>query len=943
MSRPIQLPPPANWQDFESLCLELYSAEWDPGSAQLIGVGGQTQKGVDISGTLDGKVVGVQCKLRDQWSSRPVTIGQVQKEVAKASRFAPQLDQYIIATTARRDAALQEAVRSLSRSTRFDLRVDAWDDLRHRLERAQEVRDRFYGWDAEYGDFALQRDAYLDALWNRLRVLPMAAIRQADDEAPALDEVYTALDLESREPVVRAVSTYQNFVLLGPAGSGKTAFSRFLALCLAGLARSQAHHWLQKLVGADGSEEIWPHGALIPLFVELRAFVADSSAFPTADTDIDADHLLRHLESDGAQFRIPSGFAPFIRRELSSAAIGGRGVFLILDGLDETPARPDERTRLKSVIKKFAKAYPAVRILVTSRPYAYREKDTWRLDGFQDDVIAPLSPRATEHFVRGWYKHLAHSGHLGSADVGSRPDQLLDRIRREPSLVPLSERPLTLTLITSLDAAGELRQGGRAAIYERCIELFFDKWNKVRLAKGVEVFTERFKLERDDVLSALRDTAFRVHREQGEGEGDQPASIPATLLYEALREAGADFDAINVSGMVDYLEQRSGLLLSDQRGFYRFPHRSFQEFLAGQFLSFDDDFPIQDLPGRDGSSEVSLADLLASDPMTWREVLTYVVLDCAQKGMSSKVWDLVGQLIDGNSEREDVSCVRLAGILAQAVAESASLKTPRKRSKTRDRRIDDIRRRLIASLDRGYYRVYDRIEAANALAKIGDPRLADFDSNLLPRGAGLRLARFPVTVGEFAEFVEDGAYEDVEWWRPDGASPPVPPADWSDQLRSTSSPVVSVTWFDAIAWCRWKTARVGAVVRLPTPTERRFFAEHPDGAWPWGGEEPNEERANYGSKVGGPTPVGCYITGAGKHGHLDLAGNVWEWCGLSATAEKGKAPDYVDVAGGSWNFLEEFLEVGRLFEREARRGYGDVGFRVLVSERGPHERPADEG
>ena len=45
----------------------------------------------------------------------------------------------------------------------------------------------------------------------------------------------------------------------------------------------------------------------------------------------------------------------------------------------------------------------------------------------------------------------------------------------------------------------------------------------------------------------------------------------------------------------------------------------------------------------------------------------------------------------------------------------------------------------------------------------------------------------------------------------------------------------------------------------------------------WGPEDRDEHRANYGDKVGGPTPVGMFPDGDTPDGVADMAGNVREW------------------------------------------------------------------
>lgn len=130
-----QLPPPANWQDFESMCLAIWRELWGDPAAQKNGRQGQPQAGVDVFGRIahtDG-YHGVQCKLKDSFHGGELTLAEIQEEVAKASLFRPPLLSFTIATTARRDAALQEKVRTYftegeARAT-FSIQVYSWDDI----------------------------------------------------------------------------------------------------------------------------------------------------------------------------------------------------------------------------------------------------------------------------------------------------------------------------------------------------------------------------------------------------------------------------------------------------------------------------------------------------------------------------------------------------------------------------------------------------------------------------------------------------------------------------------------------------------------------------------------------------------------------------------------------------------------------------------------------
>jgi formylglycine-generating enzyme required for sulfatase activity len=142
------------------------------------------------------------------------------------------------------------------------------------------------------------------------------------------------------------------------------------------------------------------------------------------------------------------------------------------------------------------------------------------------------------------------------------------------------------------------------------------------------------------------------------------------------------------------------------------------------------------------------------------------------------------------------------------------------------------------------------------------------------------MARYPVTVDQFRDFVQVTGYK----------------VDNEDSLKGTAThPVRHVTWHEARAYAEWLTARLRDspltprplarllreerwVVRLPTEAEWEKAARGPDGRiYPWG-NDPDPERANYrDTGIGGTSPVGAFPDGASPYGCLDMAGNVWEW------------------------------------------------------------------
>jgi serine/threonine-protein kinase len=95
-------------------------------------------------------------------------------------------------------------------------------------------------------------------------------------------------------------------------------------------------------------------------------------------------------------------------------------------------------------------------------------------------------------------------------------------------------------------------------------------------------------------------------------------------------------------------------------------------------------------------------------------------------------------------------------------------------------------------------------------------------------------------------------------------------------------PVLLVDWFDAVAYCRWRSAVEGVPVRLATEAEWEKAARGADGRFfPWGDRfDPTfchmRESRPFAQQ---PEPVGVFATDESPYGVRDMAGGVREWVG----------------------------------------------------------------
>lgn len=121
------------------LCWGLWKKIWGDSGTQRNGRQGSRQHGVDVFGRLPNGSGwgGVQCKGKDNFSNQSLSKREISNEVKKAKSFKPKLREFTIATTATRNAEIQEYVRHerdrLEAENWFCLVVCAWDDIQELL------------------------------------------------------------------------------------------------------------------------------------------------------------------------------------------------------------------------------------------------------------------------------------------------------------------------------------------------------------------------------------------------------------------------------------------------------------------------------------------------------------------------------------------------------------------------------------------------------------------------------------------------------------------------------------------------------------------------------------------------------------------------------------------------------------------------------------------
>ena len=234
-----------------------------------------------------------------------------------------------------------------------------------------------------------------------------------------------------------------------------------------------------------------------------------------------------------------------------------------------------------------------------------------------------------------------------------------------------------------------------------------------------------------------------------------------------------------------------------------------------------------------------------------------------------------------------------------------------------------------------------RIAAGQVLGYLGDPRLGamvtipagefwmgsdDGENNEEPMHKlhlpDYQISQYPVTNSEYAAFIEAGGYREKQWWTAAGWQEKTKqkwtePRDWFDnRFNPPNRPVVSVSWYEAVAYCRWLSAATGRTYRLPSEAEWEKAARGgqdltglsnlpglPVRRYPWGDDfDPSRLNAAAGEQqVETTTPVGIYPGGVSPYGLFDCAGNVWEWGATRWLKWNDPKPYPYDVTEDEWS------------------------------------------
>ena len=665
-------------------------------------------------------------------------------------------------------------------------------------------------------------------------------------------------------------------------------------------------------------------------------------------------------------------FEDFVRESLGELGqhldelLAAQRAVLLFDGLNEFPA--NQRRDKYPQVEQFIKQQPDVRAVVTCR-----EADYPISLHLNKVLIRPLDPLRIRDFARRalhsdergdvffwklaggeqiravWEKWEQAGADLklfwDAPDIPRENPNVYgitsgsdDRLWREHVLNPasimrLASNPYMLRMLLDvyIQFKGVLPTN-RGQLFAQFVDVLLEREKLAHINEKTKAVT--LSDEGRALLDGLQQVAFEMQMQRAgtpeDGESSAGTSLPLMRVREILNDR------------LLYLAVSTSILNSGDD--VRFTHQLLQEYFAAQYID----------------REIQAGQLHASDiwkPESWWE----------RTNWEEAVILLAGLYSDDCTNVVDWANAANPEVAALCVTRSGAKLADSTREKLRDEwisRLTDVQHEPNPQARAAVGRALgltnlDNRKGVSVIVRDG-VMLPEIDWVTIPAGEftyqdgkmtldyGFQISRYPVTYAQFQAFIDDSeGFNDLRWWAglaiPDGHN-----AAPGDQIfKYWNHPRERVSWYDAMAFCRWLSWRLGGghdlsaiekwAVRLPTEYEWERTARGTEGReYPYEGKFDATRGNTRETGIGQTSAVGIFPNGASPEGVLDMSGNVWEWCltddenpKLRAADENLRSDAWRVLRGGSWyDSLNDARAASRLYDLPVYRSYSYGGFRL---------------
>lgn len=732
-------------------------------------------------------------------------------------------------------------------------------------------------------------------------------------------------------------------LLVGEGGSGKTTALAAAACGFAAAWGNPMRNHSKSLAGGQwlkqSEDELAENGGkrYVPVLMRCADLVAEIGAAPSSDQLASA--VLGHMYAAAGEPRSVSA----ADRELLLRRFAEQAYVLLLDGLDEIADAGAARNLFKAAADLAVDFRDAdLRAIFTVRP-----GHNLGVAATEVSMVAPLS---SWELIETFIARFAAAN--GGADAGELRDRLTEQARKIWDLGDGRNAPLKTPLMLNAFCciAHEHHQDDTLGAYEssfcaRLIDYFIRGRKFPALAASLQDPANETQTVRK-VLRRFALACLRVARKPEMAEDDAKK-----WLSEAA--AGLGMTGVNEAKALKILRElaaQTGLFGSVNKRFGFYNAAVLGEFLAAEEMAGAELKPFE----RDAESSAS-----------WSKAFAFAQRIRAKTAGAGAALEMPRELIrraaDADADAALQTSLKALGLLEGSGEDLTAVFGVLEAAAGVYRQWSGVwpakERAAFAAKFFGAVRLESTRETAAAVEHALDIFLAPRTPWIAMAFDGApesyAIADTPVLVAQYRCFVDD-----VEWREAAGFWEHAPSEtaralikgsschnDWVLQMERPGSPVVNVTWYEAVAYCRWLTLRAHASGVLPAGQEYRLPAESEwrammlwaaqGNTYLWGDEplSDNPERVNWlYADVDHASAPGVFAPPAFAR-VFDLGSNVACWAVPSdALAVWPPAlKRHAAAGGGSWVDSQErvFRASARLRGPDPMRREADIGFRLV--------------
>lgn len=258
-------------------------------------------------------------------------------------------------------------------------------------------------------------------------------------------------------------------------------------------------------------------------------------------------------------FEVIREFGINLDEDLFDYLAKSKKMLFILDGFDEIPNA--SRLRVARELETIARAYPDLRIIVSSRPVSGMGASVY----YQKHMIRPLSLECQLEFIDYLYKN------------GTQANSIKSILRNNRFISEVTTTPLLLTLFTITYNARQFKPDSLSEFYSLIFPTMLYRHDRLKIGFERERKSGVTDYQMQRLFEAFSFISLRNHKTR----------FPS-LMFRSMLEHAAKLERLDSNledKLIDDITSITALVVRDGFDDYSFSHKSIQEYFSAVFIS----------------------------------------------------------------------------------------------------------------------------------------------------------------------------------------------------------------------------------------------------------------------------------------------------------------------------------------------------------------------